>query len=610
MRTEKYPYAIIISLYILGLIIFLPKIHYPYGDSWFYMRNVYDSLESGRVTFTDAQAATPLFQVWLGEILCKLSGGFGMLKLNLLAYFFSFLAAIYAYRLIRLFTHTASLAILGVVLLIAIPPFFKTSLAFMTDSFFCFGMFMAFYHGVKYIRAQRKAPTKKADIEAFNWDALLTAIGFSIAVLNRVNAFISCLAFLLFVYIYSKKRRPSILEWIAHISPIIIFIAFEIWMKKSGTAPYYLSIYTKHVFMKNLYTGLATKEIIHFIPGKVALLAKWAGYFGVLLLPVTIWITRRSFPKWRGGKDAGIGRHEARLIWLVLTPAIIITTLVLVASTGIKAIIPNTITEFGLGVKGVILPGVQPLFGENFFTILQILLIIGGIMLGLSTVGRVLEGKGSNDDGIFAWWMIVSTALFPLLAHDFSDRYLIPIFPLIFILLVQGGQSKKYMPRWAWIYPIVLLISVGLLAAEYFGWNTARWKAIESAIADGEIDLKGWVDKEWKGPFVDGGLEFDTFRYFNNRKYLEYYKEPWERGGSPPTTAEQMGLPPVPGYTIWWNLPKHYDYIVREEFGAFPMTPAEEASTIGERVGSASYRPYPWSKPKTLVVYKPPSGYP
>ena len=598
---EWYAVGAIILIYVLGFIIYFPITQYPYGDSWFYSRNVYDTITNGKVTFTNAQAATPIFQVWLGAVICKLTGGFAFWKLNLLAYVFSLLAAVFTYLFVRLFTRIASFALLGTVLLIAIPPFFKTSMAFMTDPFSYFGMVVAFYYGSRYIGLTPRDAPDVAGASSRRSHGFLASIGFAIAILNRTNSLLTFLAYLGYVIFHRKKFRPKPIDWVVHIIPLVTFTAFQVWLKISGSDPYYLGIFVSSVFLKNLYTALTSREILPFTLDRITSLAKWAGYLGVFLLPLTIWLFSISWGRWRGSDANRMEPRAARMVWFVLAPMLVIVTLILVSLPGSEAIPPNTITEYGMGVKSIILPGVQPIFGQDFFTILQLIIIAGGVLLCLGAIGRTLEGISSGPGGSLVWWLLISTALFPLSTHDFSDRYLIPIFPLLFILLADGVESKWKLPRWVWLFPAALVVAVGLLANEYFGWNNARWKAVNDITTKGIVQLDGLVDESRRGPLIDAGLEYTAFRYYDDAKFLENYKAVWEAGGDP-YWVHGDGSHFMMGYLIWWNLPKQYDYVVREEGGPLLVLPGE-LQAPGEIVGSSSYKPFPWSKPKEMVVY-------
>ncbi len=599
-RDDVISQGILIAIYIIGLIIFLPKMGYPYGDSWFYHRNVYDTLKLGRITFTDAQAATPVLQIWLGVMLCKLTGGFAFLKLNLLAYLFSFLTVVFSYRFIRLFCKPY-LALLGTVLLIAMPPFFKTSLAFMTDPFFSFGMMLAFYFGARYIGISLNEEHPDVS-KGSRLDAFLASVGFIIAILNRTNALLTSLAFIGFVILHRKRLKPGTVDWIIHLLPVATFAGFQLWLKLSGSEPYYLGVFVESMFVRYLFKSLTSADIIPFLLDKIASPAKWAGYFGVILLPLTLWIVIRSWHRWGGRKADKLEPRAGRLLWFILVPALIITTLILIGYPPIAIILPNTITPYGLGVKNVILPGAAPLFNTDFYTIAQLLLVIGGILFWLGATGRLIEGIGPNRGRQFIWWMLISTAVFPWLTQVFSDRYLIVLLPLVFVLLAQGTAGRGRMPRWIWAFPLILLCGIGLLANEYFGWNTARWRAVANSEVYPQLEAIGLVDSNRIGPIVEGGFEYSGFRYYNNEKFLEHYKILWEQGLQDEAWQEEESED-IPDYVTWWNLPRQFEYMVREQI---PPLPAKYQVTAFPwlDVGHAEYRPFPWSKPRRLVVYR------
>jgi hypothetical protein len=296
------------------------------------------------------------------------------------------------------------------------------------------------------------------------------------------------------------------------------------------------------------------------------------------------------------------------MIWLLLVPMFFLFIIVLVSYPSSHIVIPNTITEHGFGVKWAVLVDAKPLFGSDFANIFRAFLVVGGIIMGLGVIGRVLKGAPTGWGRSYVWWMLVASAVFPLVSDFFSDRYLIPLLPLLFILLIEGLDSKVRLPRLVWVLPVVFIIACGFLANEYFAWNTARWKAIDDAERNGHFELTGVLDIERQGVLIDGGLEFTAFRYYNNDKFMERFRAMWERAGEPvpPEEREEFGY--APDYFTWWNLPKEYDFIVREEVepGGVLYPDGINPWVI---YGRAEYKPFPWSKAEALVVYRP-SQYP
>lgn len=587
-RIELLPFVVILAIYIIGLIIFLPKMLYPFGDTWFYSRNVIDILESGKMKFTQAQAALPVFQIGLGALVCKLTGGFAFWKLNMLTYVFSFAAAVYTYRFIRLFTRGPSLALLGTLLLIGMPPFFKMSLAFMTDIYFYTGMIFAFYYGAMYILSG--VDTGRSS----NRYALLSSIGFIIAILSRTNALVTYLAFLLYVIINYRKLKPKVLTWCICLLPLIVFIIFSAWLQFTDSLPKHAWLVPRHTAhdLKNALTSMA---FFPFIWARVIAVVQWAGYFGAILLPVTLWIFIRSSPKWRGGEGNKIGFKQAKLIWLILLPLLLLTAILLISGDSKLILTPNTITEYGMGFKPDLLPGPDKVLGDDFFNYLKFFICIGGILLWVAAMGRVLIGADLRNSGLFLWFMLVSTAIFPLLTFIFSDRYLVPLFPLLFILFAGSLDRDKPLPRWSWVFPIVLIIGSGLLANEFFGWTTAIWKANPAPLSC--IDRESAAET----PDIEAGLAYTVLRYYDDSKYLAGTKlrVAYELRGELPPEDEPGAYPP---YIYWGYLPRDYDIVVREEDGDVPVK-VKQVDAEWEIIRRAEYKPFPWSKPRSLAAY-------
>ena len=591
-RFDSIAILIILTLYIIGLIIFLPKIQYPFGDSWAYSRNVYDAMESGDINFLEMQAALPILQVYLGVAVCKLSGGFAFWKLNLMTYVISCFAALYTFRFIRCLSRDSKSALLGTLLLIGMPPFFKMSLGFMTDIYFYFGMIFALYHAAKLL-VDDESGSKHRHV-------LLASTGFVIGILSRTNALLTFIAY--FVFLLSCRRTNGFkpLTWLYLVAPFIVLGFFHLWLAVAGANPYQ-AVLVQKIFLKDLYTSFTSSQFLPFVWGRIVSLAKWCGYFGVLLVPVSIWIMNRTKNLWRGGEEGRLERRSAFIIWFLLLPALIGMTLILVSLLPKGVMLPNTITSYGMGVKNVILPGAEQVLSAEFFQYAKSIIVIGGILLGLAVIGKVHEGKSDRGSNRFLWWMLIATSLFPLLTDIFSDRYLIPIFPILFAMFLGRRKAIPKLPGWVWVFPISLIFSTGLLAYEYFGWNTAKWEVVYAADERGEFELSSLLDEERAGALIDGGLEFTAFRYYSDEKFMDMIETQSHEGIKNRDT--QITAVFLPGYSYWWNLPLQFDYYVRPP-GFMPLDDEDPQVSIFRLVEEKSYRPFPWSDLKSLHLYK------
>jgi hypothetical protein len=419
----------------------------------------------------------------------------------------------------------------------------------------------------------------------------LTAVGFSIAILSRTNALMTFLGYLGFLILQRRLHWRGGLNIVIDLIPLVV--AGLVWAGIFADAPFQGGLVQK-IFLKDLYTAFTTKLFLPFLWSRITALALWAGYLGAILLPVTFWLFIRSAPKWKGGEEARIEPRQARLIWLVLLPLLLVTAAVLMYAEPRNLVIPNTITEYGLGVKGDILPGARRLLGADFFSILKLFICVGGMLLGLGAMGRVLEKVDSRGGRGLLWWLAISTAVFPLLTDIFSDRYLLPLLPLLFVLITGGADSGKRMPRWLWVFPIALVAGTGLLANEYFGWNTARWKAIPLP--------EGHIAKPFDGEYtdVDGGLEYTAFRYYSDAEFMKGIEV--RLGGE-----EELSPDELPGMYPWYVyslfLPKEYDIIVREDAGHPPIAAGPVFEGEWDMVRRVEYRPFPWASPRGIAAY-------
>ena len=578
------PVAVGIVIYLIGLGIFSGKMQYPAGDTWFYSKNVLDTFTSGKLSFTEAQAAMPVFQIWLGTLICKITGGFDFWKLNVLTYIFSFLAALYTYHFIRLFTKRTAIALLGTLFLVGMPPFFKMSLVFMTDIYFYFGLVFAFYHGAKYILHDEDTGG------GGNRAALLASIGFIIAILSRTNALVTYIAFLIYIIINFRSLKPKVLTWVVHLLPLLVFIIFQVWLTLTDSLPFQAWLVPR-ISAQNLKVALTSAAFFPFAWERIILLAKMAGYFGAIFLPLTLWIFMRSSPKWRGGDENRIEPKQARLIWLVLLPILLFTAWMLMSGDPKAIFLPGTVTEYGMSYKPDLLPGSGKVLSDDFFNISKLFFCIGGILLILAMMGRVLLGNGAVRGRGFLLAMLISTAIFPLLSGIFSDRYLIPLLPIVVIFIAGGMDVRFAVPKWVWIFPALLIIGSGLLANEYFGWTTAVWKTNPSPYCF--IDQQPAAD-------IEAGFEYTALRYYDDERFtagVQLRIEYGQKGELLP--EEEPGAYP---FIDWAFPPCEYDIVVREEYGDTPYK-VKQSDVEWEIVRRVEYRPFPWSKPRTIAAY-------
>jgi hypothetical protein len=142
---------------------------------------------------------------------------------------------------------------------------------------------------------------------------------------------------------------------------------------------------------------------------------------------------------------------------------------------------------------------------------------------------------------------VLGAYLFPFIAVDYIDRYLIFVLPFLFALWAitwPGTRSASTSLRRAGAV-VWILGAVALSAAathDYFAWNRARWEAIRAA-----ENLGATPDT------LDGGFEYNGLHRFE--------RKPRDK---------------VPGKSSWWV--KDDQYIVAfvpvagyEEIGSFPV---------------------------------------
>jgi hypothetical protein len=168
------------------------------------------------------------------------------------------------------------------------------------------------------------------------------------------------------------------------------------------------------------------------------------------------------------------------------------------------------------------------------------------VLLSINAAHLVRARRDADRDRVFLL-AVLGAYLFPFVAVDYFDRYLLFVLPFFFVLWARtwSGAPGERAPLWRGAAILWMLAVIGLSAAatrDYFAWNRARWDAIRMAESLGATPAT-----------LDGGFEYNGFHRYEDKPRVN-----------------------VPGKSWWWV--KDDQYIVAftplagyEEIATFPV---------------------------------------
>ena len=191
--------------------------------------------------------------------------------------------------------------------------------------------------------------------------------------------------------------------------------------------------------------------------------------------------------------------------------------------------ITNVISLTGLGPMGGVLNGVPTaMFPQRFWTILT---GIAAVSTGFLVLIFFQQKKQIGKQQTFLWSFAL-LYIIPLLLFEGFDRYLLPLFAILLLLLSTRLHS---ISKFVWV-PLLFIIAMYTVSqtAFYLSWNAAK-----TQLADKALILANGVAHD-----VDGGYEWDGTHSY------------WD--------AQNSGIAGGPNTAPWWirslftNNTEHY----------------------------------------------------
>ncbi|RJO61250.1 hypothetical protein C4544_03345 [candidate division WS5 bacterium] len=537
---------LITFLWCLAAIIINPQGNFPLIDDWQFGKAVKYLLEEGEFRPMGVTTMTLISQVLWGSIFC-VPFGFSFTALRVSTLLLSLLGVFGFYLLIRRLGCPRWIVIIAALMLAFNPIYFALSYSFMTDVPFTVLSLFAVLFLVKVLQSD-------SDIYL-----LMGAVMAIVATLCRQVGLFIPLAFTIALPIkHGFSFRILLRAGLPLIAAISSMIILRKWLEANDALPY-LYNYLQADLLMRLQNPQDTL-LLSVLKTHEALLD-----LGLFLFPLVILIPPVSHSdKWRRGISLGI----------FLLPAI-----------GYMVRISNIGSGLGLGLMPINGPvffkgGIGPItlydtFLLNlphaptlprwFWALVTIISLVGAGLVFTFVVRSAMKvidsvwKRSNNSRAIPAFFICVAVLYFmPLAVLSFSDRYLIPLIPLLAGLIIwerneAGARVPKYLPAIG-VFVLGLFLVYSIVGTrDYMQLNRVRWDALRYLTEQENV----------KPSQIDGGFEFNAWYLYRTEDRGKPRKRAWVDDDE-----YIVALGDIPGYEIFKRYP-FYHWMSMQEINVF-----------------------------------------
>ena len=466
-----------ISLLIVGIILLInPFRSVLLGDDSIYVRTVQRLSERGILRLSPAITPAFVFQDFWGWLF-TLPFGFSISAVISSVPPLALLGLLAFYWTLVTMCQSRSVALLGTLAILTSPLYTRLLASFMTDVPFLSLMLISVYFYVSALKSGGKR------------ELFLGSVGMSFALLTRqVGIGIAAAIFSALLYrTLSTRRVPWSDLAAALLLPMLTFLGYQFWLHYSKGETWEQGYIVSHV----------TTDFFRQwqLPLRLAYdLARYSVFMVLLLIP---FFTARS-------------RRVAECFRAALAHPFQLGVLIGVALILDRAFSPPGAPLFWL--EGVLYwMGLK--FARGIWAPIALLLLISGIALAKSELGQLLKRAANGSLKSEAFFLVTLITIFLIMSSLLpgqyrSDRYVLPIFPLVGLLWLShsnGQPAKIHLPV------IVMIISLALgVWATRFNYDVAeiQWEEADRLVASGvrREDIRGnWGWEGWH--FWDPCLE-------------------------------------------------------------------------------------------------------
>lgn len=474
---EKYnreiSYLFIISLIYFVSAIFVQPINFtfsghPVNDEFYYALPIVALLEQKKFIVAEGYAAWALPQTFIGYGVSKIFG-FSFINMRYINIIFCLLNGLLLYVVFRKYLRI-NYAISSYVLLLFLffPPIFINSVTFQSDTIFLFFLITSILF--LYVYQNEKSYSY---LFLFNFFSLL-------CIAQRQLGVVLCV-YMIFILIINFKDKKFLIFSIIF-QTIAFFLIYKAWRETIGeTNPF-------EVFNFSIYKLIKINlNIIQII-----------AYAGMVVVPlIFFYIFERNFIN-------KINRYNI----VVAIFFLFVVFLIFLKFNMLMPYFDNQYSKFGVFRLDEILRGKREYFFSDFFyIILTFISSVGSCILYFCLYEKWKLLSKNNFLSIYIVIISIFTAVSLFLFIQFNDRYLIPFFFIIFLLLGFIIKKKNILKQFNFITIFLCIlfllfnISVSILITQdMFTWSEKRWSLAEEFIKKKKIssfELDGGHEWNW-----------------------------------------------------------------------------------------------------------------
>lgn len=482
MIQKKHKNILVLTfLWLLVILLVNPTGDFPINDDWCYAKSVQTLYEQGRLKLYNWGEMTLVAQVYWGYLFVSIFG-FSFTVLRISTLILALASIIGIYELLKLIKLPKKNCFLTALICLINPLFVSLSFSFMTDVPFYFTVIWAIYYFIKHLKTD-------------NFKFLVIAVLFCVfGLLIRQIMLVLPVAWLVTYLLTKEKSRKNILKAVFPlIVLLVVYLLFIYFMEANG------ALQKRH----NSRLVLLIESIQDF---DVKFLIRFFGYFfiaigyiGLLFLPMHLF----SKP---------IKTFSRKTILFVLVYTISITSLLILTGKTFPCL-NNVLINFGVGPTTLYdfygnVTETPYKLSHFFFYFITFIGVLSSAFL-LMRFKLFISNFKKSPELVFAWSFFI-LYLAPFLIVSVYDRYLLPLFPVVLIVLLKNNYEnfKLKITKYA-IGVFVLVMSWFSISAthDYMTWNRLRWKIIS------ELQTSGVSNDE-----ILGGIEHSAWYHFSEEK--------------------------------------------------------------------------------------------
>lgn len=459
-------------IYLVSVLFLQPYLDFPFNDDWVYAKDVLMTVQNGRYTITGFEMAWGLPQVWFGVFLESLFGfSHGILRIfGILCTLVSGFT-LWAY----LKANSSQQWFIGLLLLsfFFFAPLYLVSVSFMTDVPFLMFWILTCYFWEKALLHKRAA---------FLW---IGTLGCILCITQRQFGILIPFVGIIFLYFKDWKPRDKFQYYFAFGICLLVPIVVSIWWRT----------------LENTWSPALGPR-----PNPVRIVrdlhSTWL-YFGFALLPAAVLLFQHS-------------RLSSYLQKVLIFLAIVTLGRGLFSDQWMPYI-GNVISEFGVFRLNEVLQGVRPenfsIFGKvgltllSFFGAFTLLTACGPIhfrtlFLKVKSEKFLFLKRAVNQArfGYFTAAMGVVYLAAILFRAGIFDRYLLPAFVSVLILLSYSAVLEDSFRKWTSIFAAVIVTAFSFSTHyDYFRWAEARLHVAQDMVRSGIAPQEIHAGYEWNG---------------------------------------------------------------------------------------------------------------